>query len=279
MRRWVLFVLVLATLRARQAYKAHKHAHKHTHTHDACTRTNDKVAQSHSLSPVWNVANTFTWSILKRKLRIIFLWLPINSCTRINPQKIHCPSVCVPKSCIEQHSRHVTLAPLGCCFCRTHLLSLTCSLSFGTSFVTSALRCINASVCVCVLLAARPENFSCALVSRQFFFSGSARFAFCCAGCYSAAAGKLQHIHTHNWKTWLFNSTNYKFQFYCYISSSPRALFTHMYTTTTTTDKRKINEIKSCVSMCVCVYIYQHNFRWCAKLLQQHQQQQKYEKI
>lgn len=32
MRRWVLFVLVLATLRARQAYKAHKHAHKHTHT-------------------------------------------------------------------------------------------------------------------------------------------------------------------------------------------------------------------------------------------------------
>lgn len=247
MRRWVLFVLVLATLRARQAYKAHKHAHKQPH---ACKHTNDKVAQSHRLSPVWNVANTFT-SILKRKLRIIFLWLPINSCIRINPQK-YIALLCVPKSCIEQRSRHVTLAPLGCCFCRTHLLSLSLARS-RMELRSLALLC-SVCACVCVMLAARPENFSCALVSRQFFFSGSARFAFCCAGCYSAAAGKLQYIHTHNWKTWLFNSTNYKLQFYCYISSSPRALFTHMYTTTTT-DKRKIYEIKSCVSMCVCVHI------------------------
>lgn len=131
MRRWVLFVLVLATLRARQAYKAHKHAHKQPH---ACKRTNDKVAQSHTLSPVWNVANTFTWSILKRKLRIIFLWLPINSCTRINPQK-YIALLCMPKSCIEQRSRHVTLAPLGCCFCRTHLLSLSRSLALVWNFV------------------------------------------------------------------------------------------------------------------------------------------------
>lgn len=151
MRRWVLFVLVLATLRARQAYKAHKHAHKSTHTHDACTRTNDKVAQSHSLSPVWNVANTFTWSILKRKLRIIFLWLPINSCTRINPQKIHCPSVCAKvmhwaalSSC---YSRDTGLLLLSNSLTLSHLLALVWNF---VRYLCSALyKCV--CVCMCVV--------------------------------------------------------------------------------------------------------------------------------
>lgn len=44
MRRWVLFVLVLATLRARQAYKAHRHAHKHTRRMHTYERQSSPVA-------------------------------------------------------------------------------------------------------------------------------------------------------------------------------------------------------------------------------------------
>lgn len=190
------------------------------------------------------MASTFTWSELKRKLRIIIFWLPTKTpAHKLTPKNIFVLCVCACQShalssaLVMLLSRHWVAF-----FCRTHPLARS------RSELRSLALCMRVFVCV---LLARPENFSCALVSRQFFFSGSARFAFCCAGCYSAAAGKL-HIHTHNWKTWLFIPTTIiNFNFIAIILS--RAFYTYVYNN----NHRKKNIYNQIVRLhvCVCTYI------------------------